>query len=203
MADVHGVEIQVCSRPRADALGHRAHRYSRTASTQQAAAGVGVQLERGHPYHVRVAQKERGDTRNVVEIGVADAGVEEHGQRQAARAPDVLLAQRVQLRFRRVAAPLLRQIDVECDVLQSSGGKFSEQRAAGADAVGEKRRPQPRLARAPHDRRQLGARPQGGFAAGDLHIDTLAVLGADHVDAAVNLLEREVLQRLRRFGQVT
>ena len=161
-----------------------------------------MQLEGGHAHHVGMAQEKRRQRRHRIEIGVADAGIEEHGQRQTARAFDVGLAQRVESVLRRVAASLLREIDVERDILQARGGELREQRPAGFDAVGEQRRPQARGARAPDDRHQFGARPQSRLAAGDLHVSALAVLGANHVDAAIDLVEWQVFQRLRRLGEV-
>ena len=85
---------------------------------------------------------------------------------------------------------------MEGHLAQASVGQGLQQAAAGQDAIGEQGRPQATLGDSPHDGNQFIARPQRGLAARDLHIGARAVVRQDQVDAAVNLIEWKIQQRL-------
>jgi hypothetical protein len=123
-------------------------------------------------------------------------GVEKDADRQPAGAVDVLAAQIVQLGLGGVTGALLRGDHMEGHVVQTGRRQLHQQVARGFDAVGEQRWAQPAPGPSAHDGNQFIAPAQHGLAARRLHAGAGAVVPHDHVDTAINLIEREVAYRL-------
>jgi hypothetical protein len=131
-----------------------------------------------------------------------DGGVEEDRKRQAPGAPDILLADCVQLDLARVTLALLGHVHVEGNVHQACLAQLLQQIARGLDAVGEKARPHPPLTDAADDGDQFLPVAQRRVAARNLHIGVRPVMRPDHVDALEHRLDRDVLHRLRVVREI-
>lgn len=117
------------------------------------------------------------------------------------RALDVPAAQCVQRSLAVDAGPLLGDVDVEGDVNEPGRSQIRQQLAGCLDAVRHQARPQPAADQPRHDGQQFVAPAQRGLAPRHLHIRARAVVRDGAVDAAANLLEREIAYRLGRLAQ--
>jgi hypothetical protein len=163
-ADVVPVEIRVARR-----LGDlRAHRLERDAVApvlDDAAARVGLDLERREDHDVGVRGEELDEARDLVEVSVVDRGVEDDVEPEPPHPLDVLLAHGVEVFLGRVALALLREVDVDRDVREAGRLQLLPEVARELDAVRHEGGLEPQLGRALHDGDELLALPERGVAA--------------------------------------
>ena len=167
-----------------------------------ATAGIGTELERRKTDHIVVLHEEIGHAGDLMHVARKYCGVEQHRNRQATRHVDVAQPQRVQLRFRRVAFALLRHVHMKRHVIQPITGERLQPFSGQQNAIGQQRSPHAACAHVTHNLRQLGPVPQGGIAAGNLHIGIRPVLRGNAVNPPEQILQRNVPHRLGAVRQV-
>src|SRR6266446_89202 len=200
MAHAGCVETDRRARARCDMLADGVRGDQRGPAAEQAAPSIGLEPERGESDDVGMSHEKTDYLRDLVEIPLMHRGVEQYRQPETSSALDVLPADLVEIALRIVALALLGRVDVESHVDQTGGAQLGQQITRRADAVGKQRGPHAPCADPPDDLDKLRPLAQRGVAAGHLHLRKRTVEGVDHVDAPLDLLERQVYDGLRGFG---
>src|SRR5579859_8277729 len=127
-------------------------------------------LERREADDIAVRYEECDDCGYFGNVTGEHGRIEHHGQSQSTRALDVFLSNGIEGDLARKASALLRQIDMEGDIDETSLGQLAKQITCCSNPVGHQCRAHSSLPNPPDDFDQLLPLSERGISSRDLHI---------------------------------